>query len=121
MAAASAPIAMKEALTVRSDLRRFCGVIQMQDCGSELIPWCMVHEHVGMVTFLERRGSSHSDAVFGDVTADEPRSEPAVHHLYTRNNGIGEVHMCERDVPCQQRGHHRHVPADAATKETYHC
>ena len=57
---------------------------------------------------------------FDNVTADEPWSQPAVHHLYTRDNGIGEVHMCTRDVSRKQRGHHRYVHADAATQETHH-
>jgi hypothetical protein len=93
MAAANAPISMREALTVNTSSPSF--------------PMDLAAEQI------------HSlwTSVFA---AHQPGHRAAVRHLHQCHHGVGEVHLRPRDVPAEQRRHHRHGHAHAAAPTPHH-
>jgi len=52
--------------------------------------------------------------------AHQPGHRAAVRHLHPRHHGVGEVHLRPRDLPAEQRRHHRHGHAHAAAPTPHH-
>lgn len=103
MAAANAPIAMREALTVSSSL---------------LTPTHSSRE-ISPVTKAELMAPDSS--LFSSLdAAHQPGDRAPVRHLHPRHHGVGEIHLRPRDLPAEQRRHRRHGHARAAPPQAHH-
>jgi hypothetical protein len=68
-----------------------------------------------------RSPSTHSPIIRCSLSAaHEPGHRAAVRHLHPRHHGVGEVHLRPRDLPAEQRRHHRHGHAHAAAPTAHH-
>jgi hypothetical protein len=57
---------------------------------------------------------------FSVFAAHQPGHRATVRHLHPCHHGVGEVHLRPRDIPAEQRRHHRHGHAHAAAPTPHH-
>jgi hypothetical protein len=80
--------------------------------------------HGKYIIFLLPYGPrSQTDPLTMDLSvfaAHQPGHRAAVRHLHPCHHGVGEVHLRPRDVPAEQRRHHRHGHAYAAAPTPHH-
>lgn len=55
-----------------------------------------------------------------DFAAPERWDQSATYHLYACYNGVGQVHLCERNIATEQCCDYRHEYAYAAFEEAHH-